>query len=126
VLAMNMRKVARRMFVMLCAAWFLWIIFWLFCRPIVVLHYAADARGPVVYFFNEDNHTKKEEIKPGHVKRIYTDFFQNRDFSMILSLPYSSRDGVDLIPPFSRVDIYINANAKVERVGKKHGFFERF
>jgi hypothetical protein len=125
-LAMSMRKVVRRLFATVCVASFLWAVFWLFCRPVVILHYAPDAQGSDVYFFNEDNDTLKKEIKPGQVERIYTDYFQSRDFPMILSLPYSSRDGTYLTPPFSRVDIYIDANAKIDRVATRYGFFDRF
>jgi hypothetical protein len=43
-----------------------------------------------------------------------------------LSLPFSSRDGVTLEPPFSRVDVYISADTKIERTVIRHGFFDRF
>jgi hypothetical protein len=43
-----------------------------------------------------------------------------------LSLPFASRDGVTLEPPFSRVDVYISADTKIERTVIRHGFFDRF
>ena len=74
-LAMSMRKVVRRLFYGLRGVVFMGR-FRLFCRPVVILHYAPDAQGSDVYFFNEDNDTLKKEIKPGQVERIYTDFFR--------------------------------------------------
>jgi len=123
---MSVREIARRLFAVLCIGWLLWLAIWWFCRPVVLLHYAEDAREPVVYFFNDNHLITKQEIKPGRVERFYTDLFPGADSFINVSLPFASRDGVEFKPPFSRVDIYINSATRIERVEKKYGFFDRF
>lgn len=104
----------------------IWILFWLFCRPVVVLHYASNATKPVTYFVDEQNDTTKDHLNPGEVLKIYTVMFPAAGSSIDVSLPFSSRDGVTLTTPFSRVDIYIDADAKIQRTIIHHGFFARF
>jgi hypothetical protein len=114
------------LFVALCVAFFLWTLFWLICRPVVILHYDEGAREPVVYFFNNNHSITKDELRPGQVERFYSELFPEADSFMDISLPMSSRDGVEIKPPFSRVDVYINGAAKIEKVETKFGFFDRF
>ena len=100
---MSVREIARRLFAVLCIGWLLWLAIWWFCRPVVLLHYAEDARESVVYFFNDNHLITKQEIKPGRVERFYTDLFPGADSFINVSLPFASRDGVEFKPPFSRV-----------------------
>lgn len=107
-------------------AGFFWIIFWLLCRPVVVLHYASSATKPVTYFFDEQYDTTKDHLNPGEALKIYVSMFPTKGANIDLSLPFASRDGVTLAPPFSRVDIYIDADTKIKRTIIRHGFFDRF
>ncbi|WP_321877125.1 hypothetical protein [Paraburkholderia bannensis] len=99
---------------------------WFFSRPVIVLHYAPDARQPVAYFFNENNDITRGELTPGQTKKFYMPMFPSPDAFVDFSLPLASRDGVDIKPPYSRVDVYIDAATKIERTDVKHGFLDRF
>lgn len=84
--------------------------------PVVVLHYAADATQPVVFFFDEPAvHTIKEYIHPGTSLSFRTPRDPYDGYVATVSLPFASRDGVDIEPPFSRVDVYIGADTKIAR-----------
>lgn len=52
--------------------------------------------------------------------------FPSPDAFVDFSVPFASRDGVTIKPPYSRVDVYIDAATKIERMDTRHGFFERF
>jgi hypothetical protein len=104
----------------------LWCAFWYFCSPVVVLHYDARAKDPVVYFYDDNNWISKKRIDPGAAARYFTDMFPDSESWIDVSLPFSSRDSVTLKLPFSRVDVYINADTKIERTVIRHGFFDRF
>ena len=99
---------------------------WFFFRPVVVLHYSADAQKPVAYFLNENDQITRGELAPGQTEKFYTPMFASRDAWIEVSLPFASRDGVDIKPPYSRVDVYIDAGTKIERTDTKHGFLARF
>lgn len=71
-------------------------------------------------------HLTKEEIKPGEKVRLVTDMFPDEDEFILFSLPLDSQDSVELHPPFSRVDIYISADARIERTTISQNFFARF
>jgi hypothetical protein len=94
--------------------------------PLVVLHYSADATAPVGYFFNEDNDTAKAIIAPGASLGFRTARWPGPDYYVEVSLPLASRDGVDLKPPFSRVDIYIGADTRIVRTVIDRRFWKRF
>ncbi|TRX73448.1 hypothetical protein [Pseudomonas mangiferae] len=104
----------------------LWILFWYFCRPVLVIHYAPDAIEEVGYFLLVNNNTDKDALSPGEKSRYYMDMFPEPNSLIIFSLPATSRDGVELTPPFSRVDIYVDAGHTITRTRISHGFFERF
>jgi hypothetical protein len=42
-----------------------------------------------------------------------------------VSLPFASRDGVEIRQPFSRVDVYIGPDTKIERTLVKNDFLAR-
>lgn len=94
--------------------------------PLVVLHYSADAREPVSYFFNEDNEIRKEMLAPGASRGFRTTRWPGPDYYLEVSLPFASRDGVELKPPFSRVDIYIGADTRIIRTDIDKRFWTRF
>lgn len=111
-------KWAALLFGMGCIAWFC-------CRPVVVLHYAAEAKEPVTYFFDEPEHVTKDQLMPGQVEKFRMPMFPDHDATIFVSAPFASRDGVEIKPPWSRVDIYIDAQTRF-RMEVKHGFLERF
>lgn len=94
--------------------------------PLVVLHYSADATVPVAYFFNRDDDIIKDVIKPGTSVGFRTSRWPRPGYYLDVSLPFSSRDGVELKPPFSRVDIYIDADARITRTVTDTRFRARF
>jgi hypothetical protein len=102
------------------------LVGWFFCRPVIVLHYAADARHPVAFFFNDNDDITRSELTPGQTEKFYMPMFPSPDAFVDFSLPFASRDGVNIKPPYSRVDVYINAETKIERTDTRHGFFDRF
>ena len=110
----------------LVRALLLWIVFWFMCRPLILIHYSAEAPDAVVYFLDDGIYTTHEEIQPGSRDRYFGDMFPEADFSITFSLPYSSRDGFEIYPPFSRIDIYVDADARIERTEVSQNFFARF
>ncbi|WP_321889709.1 hypothetical protein [Paraburkholderia bannensis] len=110
-----------------------WILFcvlvlfgWFFSRPVIALHYAADARQPVAYFFNDNDAITHGELMPGHTEKFSMPMFPSPDSIVYFSLPFASRDGVAIKPPYSRVDVYVDAATRIERTDIKHGFLDRF
>ncbi|WP_181259132.1 hypothetical protein [Pseudoduganella armeniaca] len=93
--------------------------------PLVVLHHCADATAPVGYFFNEDNAIVKDLIEPGARLEFRTARWPGPDYYVEVSLPLASRDGVELKPPFSRVDIYIGADSRIVRTVVDKRFWKR-
>jgi hypothetical protein len=98
-----------------------WCAF-VYTMPVVVLHYSAEAAAPVVYFFNEDNYIIKEYINPGEVIEFRTSRHPDADYFIDVSLPFASRDGVEITTPFSRIDIYIGADTKITRTVTRMDF----
>ncbi|MFP3606758.1 hypothetical protein [Paraburkholderia sp. SIMBA_053] len=101
------------------------LVTWYFCRPVLVLHYSSRAREPVAYILNENDRITRRQLSPGGAERFYTPMFVRPDKWIEVSLPLASRDGVIIKPPFSRVDLYIDQFAKIERTDVKYGFFDR-
>lgn len=102
------------------------LVTWYFCRPVLVLHYSPQAHEPVAYILTENDHVTRRQLSPGEAERFYTPMFVPQDAWIEVSLPLASRDGVTIKPPFSRVDLYIDQFAKIERTDVKYGFFDRF
>ncbi|AXA90613.1 hypothetical protein [Massilia sp. YMA4] len=104
-----------------------WLAFgaYVLTKPVIALHYAAEAAGPVVYFLNRDDHILKEQIHPGEVRKFRIPRNPKPNYYIDVSLPFSSNDGVELKPPFSRVDVYIGANAKIVRTVVHTDFWAR-
>lgn len=108
------------------------VILWLglgvfvYTSPLVVLHYAADAAKPVVYFFNEDDDVTKKYIDPGERIEFRTPHHPPADYYINVSLPFASRDGVDIKQPFSRVDVYIGADTKITQIVTRTDYLARF
>jgi hypothetical protein len=96
-----------------------------FTSPVVYLHYAASATVPVTYFFNEDNDIVKDRIAPGARLEFRTSHRRRDDYFINISLPDASRDGVDITPPFSRVDVYIGADTRIARTVVRTDFLAR-
>lgn len=97
-----------------------------FTAPVVYLHYSASASAPVTYFFNEDNRIVKDQIAPGARLAFRTAHLPGADYFIDVSLPFASRDGVEIKPPFSRVDVYIGPDTKIARTVVRTGFLARF
>ena len=93
--------------------------------PVVFLHYSASATAPVTYFFNEDNDIVKDHLVPGASIEFRTARRPHADYFIDVSLPLASRDGVEIRQPFSRVDVYIGPDAKIERTVVKTEFLAR-
>lgn len=106
----------------------LWLGFVLYVKtnPLIALHYAAQAREPIVFFLNRDSTILKEQIYPGQTREFRTPREQKPDYYMDVSLPFSSRDGVEFKPPFSRVDVYIGADARIVRTVVHTDYWARF
>lgn len=93
--------------------------------PVVFLHYSAQAVAPVTYFFNEDNDIVKDHLAPGASIEFRTARRLHADYFIDVSLPLASRDGVEIRRPFSRVDVYIGPDTKIERTVVKTDFLAR-
>lgn len=93
--------------------------------PVVFLHYSAAATAPVTYFFNEDNDIVKDHLDPGASIEFRTARRLHADYFIDVSLPFASRDGVEIRKPFSRVDVYIGPDTKIERTVVKTDFLAR-
>lgn len=106
----------------------LWLalVLYSYSSPVVMLHYSADAKERVGYFFNEDNDTVKDYLQPGASVEFRTARHPGPDYFIEVSLPLASRDGVEIKPPFSRVDIYIGADTKIARTVVKTDYWARF
>lgn len=98
---------------------------WYLARPSITIHYAADANQPVSYFYNEEHDIIRDNLNPGQSVRFSTPMFPAADFWVIVSTPFTYTQGVEITPPFSRMDVYIDAQAHF-RVEKHHGFLDRF
>lgn len=114
---MTFRTVLARLAMIVVAVASLWIPLTMFAltSPVVVLHYAASATSPVVYYFNENNDVIREQIAPGASVQLRTTHFPPADYYIAVSMPLASRDGVEIRQPFSRVDVYIGADTRVTR-----------
>ena len=110
----------------LVRALLLWIVFWLMCRPVILIYYSSEASNAVVYFLDDGVYTTHEKIQPSSRDRYFGDLFPESGHWLNFSLPYSSQDGFDIYPPFSRIDIYIDASARIERTEVSQNFFARF
>lgn len=97
-----------------------------YTSPVVFLHYAASATTSVTYFFNEDNNIVKNYLKPGESVEFRTARRPRPGYVIDVSLPLASHDGVEIKPPFSRVDIYIGADTKITRTVSRTDFLARF
>jgi hypothetical protein len=93
--------------------------------PVVFLHYSSAATAPVTYFFNEDNDIVKDHLDPGASIEFRTARRLHADYFIDVSLPFASRDGVEIRKPFSRVDVYIGPDTKIERTVVKTDFLAR-
>lgn len=101
-------------------------LLWFYGSPVVVVHYDTAARETIGYFFLQNGDTTKEELKPGEEVRLVTDMFPEKDEVMLFSLPFNSQDSVEIQPPFSRVDIYVDASTRIARTTVSQSFFARF
>ena len=93
--------------------------------PVVFLHYSAKATAPVTYFFNEDNDIVKDHLVPGASIGFRTARHRHADYFIDVSLPLASRDGVEIRQPFSRVDVYIGPDTKIQRTVVNNDFLAR-
>ena len=91
------------------------LVLYAYSAPVVVLHYSAAASGPVGFFFNDDNSIIKDTMDPGTSRQFRTAHYPHADYVVEVSLPMASREGVEIRPPFSRVDVYIGADTNITR-----------
>lgn len=94
--------------------------------PAVFLHYSATATAPVAYIFNEDHDIQREMIRPGETIEFRSRKDPSTDYFISISLPRASSGEVWITPPFSRVDVYVDANAKIERTVETKDYWARF
>ncbi|WP_296953066.1 hypothetical protein [uncultured Massilia sp.] len=94
--------------------------------PVVVLHYASTATAPVVYYFNANDRVTKATIAPGQQIAFHLPHRLPPDAYIGVSMPLAGGHGVDLAPPFSRVDVYIGADTKITRTVVRTDFPARF
>jgi len=109
---------------MIAALW-LALVVHSFTLPVVFLHYSAAATAPVTYFFNEDNDIIKDQLAPGASIEFRTGRRRRADYFINVSLPLASRDGVEIRQAFSRVDVYIGPDTRIERTEVKAEFLAR-
>ncbi|MGF6767688.1 hypothetical protein P3T18_000158 [Paraburkholderia sp. GAS199] len=102
------------------------LVAWFFSRPAIVLHYSADAQKPVAFLLNENDAITRGELAPGQTEKFFMPMFPASDSWTEVSLPFASRDGVNIKSPYSRVDIYIDSSTKIQRTDTRRGFFDRF
>ncbi|OBV41569.1 hypothetical protein [Janthinobacterium psychrotolerans] len=93
--------------------------------PVVVLHYSAAASGPVGFFFNDDDSITKDTLEPGTSRQFRTAHYPHAGYFVEVSLPLASRAGVEIRPPFSRVDVHIGADTNIMRTVIKTDFMAR-
>jgi hypothetical protein len=93
--------------------------------PVVFLHYSASAVAPVTYFFNEDNDIVKDHLAPGASIEFRTARRPHAGYFIDVSLPFAGSDGVEIRQPFSRIDVYIGPDAKIERTVVDNDFLAR-
>ena len=129
---MNMPSMLRKLLkiarvcAVLCAVLWVALAVNAYTSPVVVVHYAADAKEPVVYFFDEPAaHVIRGTMQPGESLSFRTPRDPYPGFVAIVSLPLASRDGVEIEPPFSRVDVYVGADTKIARTVKRMDYFAR-
>lgn len=103
-----------------------WILFMWLCSPIVAMHYSSRATESLVFYLYSDGTITKSELAPG--KSDYTSTAMNppSDMQVILSFPVLRREVLHVTEPFSRIDVYIGPEARIERTEIRHGFFARF
>lgn len=106
----------------LCAA----VLFLYFCRPVVVIHYSALAKAPIGYLYHTDWYLSRDGLQPGGTSRYFADWRQKPDHWTGISVVGETRDHVEITGPFSRVDVYVGPDARVQRTDIRHGFFARF
>lgn len=109
----------------LAVLWFS-LFLYAYTSPVVFLHYSAEATEPVVFFFRENADTIKDTLKPGASYEFRGPHELDVGYNIEVSLPLASRDGVEIKPPFSRVDVYIGADTKIKRTVIKTDFLARF
>ncbi|AZS81438.1 hypothetical protein N8H69_13510 [Achromobacter spanius] len=102
------------------------VALWGAFSPVVLLHYSKDAESPIRVFFNDNDDTLKLGMTPGQTLRFRTAMFPRPDMWILITFPGQSPDHVELTQPFSRVDIFVGAGAKVERTAVHERFFARF
>ncbi len=102
------------------------VLIWYSCRPVVVIHYSPAGSSPIGYVYDTDVYLARRVLRPGESARYYTDWHHESDYWTSVSLPAESGDYVEITGPFSRVDVYVGPDARVERTDIRHGFFARF
>ncbi|MFM0695719.1 hypothetical protein PQQ64_26040 [Paraburkholderia graminis] len=102
------------------------LVAWHPCRPVIVLHFWAQARAPVAYMLNENDRIARGQLERGEVERFYTPMFAPRQASTEVSLPILRWRGRDDQAAVCRVDMYIDQFARIERTDVKYGFLDRF
>jgi hypothetical protein len=125
---MKMPSIFKKLSIVAAAMGLAWLALGAFVHtsPVVVLHYAAAAPGPVVYFYNQDDRVTKATIAPGQQVEFHTPHRPPADYYINVSLPFASQDGVDIQQPFSRVDVYIGPDTRIARTVVKTNFMARF
>jgi len=118
----SMRPGCRAVFYALCAT----VLFVYFCRPVVAIHYSAAAKEPIGYIYDTDLYLSRGALDPGESNGYFADWRQKPDHWTGISVVREKWDDVEINGPFSRVDVYVGPDAKVQRTEIRYGFFARF
>jgi hypothetical protein len=118
----SLRRGCKTLGCALCAA----VLFLYFCRPVVVIHYSAAAEEPIGYIYDTDWYLSRDGLHPGESTRYFADWRQKPGHWTGISVVGEKWDYVEINGPFSRVDVYVGPDAKVQRTEIRYGFFARF
>ncbi|WP_053939577.1 hypothetical protein [Amantichitinum ursilacus] len=101
------------------------VVAWRLASPVVVMHYAADAKAPVLVLYDSGRFKGRDYVRPGSALTYHEDMFSDAQRFIMVTVP----DGAgyyDIDFAFSRIDIYIDANHDIKRVEVKQDFLTRF
>ena len=101
------------------------VALWGAFSPVVLLHYSKHAESPLSVFFNDNDDTLKLGMSPGQTLKFRTAMFPGPDMWILITFPGASPDHIELTKPFSRVDVFVGAGAKIVRTEVDERFFAR-
>lgn len=91
-----------------------------------MLHYSVSGNSAIGYVYDTDVYISKRSLRPGESAKYYTDWRQASGYRTAISVLSASRDEVEINGPFSRVDVYVGPDGRIERTETRHSFVDRF